>query len=130
MLGYGFLVVFKIDYDFERLPDGGERKVRHCCVNKSVGIACGMLLAALRNAGLAALMRTPNQMGLLNEILKRPKNEKLYLLMPVHNLLFASLDDVSGRWPPPHNRSLIRETEERPPAKDSRGGGVHSDRSR
>ena len=83
MLGYGFLVVFKIDYDFERLPDGGERKVRHCCVNKSVGIACGMLLAALRNAGLATLMRTPNQMGFLNEILKRPKNEKPYLLVAV-----------------------------------------------
>jgi hypothetical protein len=51
MLGYGFIVVFKIDYDFERFPDGVERKIRHYCVNESVGIACGMLLATLRNAG-------------------------------------------------------------------------------
>jgi iodotyrosine deiodinase len=51
MLGYGFILVFKIDYDFERLPDGGERKIRHYYVNESVGVACGAPLAALRNAG-------------------------------------------------------------------------------
>lgn len=49
----------------------------------SVGIACGMLLAALHNAGLATLTQTPNLMGFLSEILQRPKNEKPYLLMPV-----------------------------------------------
>jgi hypothetical protein len=38
---------------------------------------------------------------------------------PVHNLLFASLDDLSGRWLLPHNRFLILVTEELPPAKDS-----------
>jgi len=48
-----------------------------------VGIACGMLLAALHNAGLATLTHTPNPMGFLSEILKRPKNEKPYLLVPV-----------------------------------------------
>ena len=76
------IVVFKIDYDVERLPDGSERKIKHYYVNESVGIACGMLLAALHNAGLATLTHTPNPMGFLNEILKRPKNEKPYLLVP------------------------------------------------
>src|SRR5215510_3650966 len=76
------IVVFKIDYDVERLPDGTERKIKHYYVNESVGIACGMLLAALHNAGLATLTHTPNPMGFLNEILKRPKNEKPYLLVP------------------------------------------------
>jgi iodotyrosine deiodinase len=73
---------FMIDYDVERLTDGGERKIKHYYVNESVGIACGMLLAAPHNAGLATLTHTPNPMGFLNEILKRPKNEKPYLLVP------------------------------------------------
>ncbi len=77
------IVVFKLDYGVERLPDGGEHKVKHYYVNESVGIACGMLLAALHNAGLATLTHTPNPMGFLSEILKRPKNEKPYLLIPV-----------------------------------------------
>ncbi|MGH9767980.1 MAG: nitroreductase family protein, partial [Blastocatellia bacterium] len=49
------IVVFKIDYGVERAPDGGERRIKHYYVNESVGIACGMLLAALHNAGLATL---------------------------------------------------------------------------
>ena len=44
---------------------------------------------------------------------------------PVHNLLFASLDDLSGRWLLPHNRFLIWDTEELPPAKDNRRVGVY-----
>src|SRR5262249_12401814 len=47
------IVVFKVDYDVEQFPDGSERKVKHYYVNESVGIACGMLLAALHIAGLA-----------------------------------------------------------------------------
>ncbi len=77
------IVVFKIDYGVEQAQDGGERKIKHYYVNESVGIACGMLLAALHNAGLATLTHTPNPMGFLSEILKRPKNEKPYLLIPV-----------------------------------------------
>lgn len=77
------IVVFKIDYGVESTPDGGERRIKHYYVNESVGIACGMLLAALHNAGLATLTHTPNPMGFLSEILKRPKNEKPYLLVPV-----------------------------------------------
>src|SRR5262249_2636263 len=78
-----FFFVFIIDYSVVPEPDGGERKIKHYYVNESVGIACGMLLAALHNAGLATLTHTPNPMGFLSEILKRPKNEKPYLLVPV-----------------------------------------------
>lgn len=51
-------------------------------VNESVGIAVGILLAALRTAGLAALTHTPSPMGFLAEILDRPSNERAYLLIP------------------------------------------------
>ncbi len=77
------IVVFRIDYGVEQTADGDERRIKHYYVNESVGIACGMLLAALHNAGLATLTHTPNPMGFLSEILKRPKNEKPYLLAPV-----------------------------------------------
>lgn len=77
------IVVFKQDYGLEILSDGTERKMKHYYVNESVGIAVGMLLTALHTAGLATLTHTPNPMGFLSEILKRPKNEKPYLLIPV-----------------------------------------------
>lgn len=50
---------------------------------ESVGIAVGMLLAALHNAGLATLTHTPSPMKFLQEILGRPKNEIPYVLIPV-----------------------------------------------
>jgi iodotyrosine deiodinase len=56
---------------------------RHYYVQESVGIACGFLLAALHNAGLATLTHTPSPMGFLSKILGRPDNERAYLLIPV-----------------------------------------------
>lgn len=50
---------------------------------ESVGIAVGMLLAALHNAGLATLTHTPSPMKFLQEILKRPKTEIPFVLIPV-----------------------------------------------
>jgi iodotyrosine deiodinase len=79
------LIVFRIDYEDvpTALPDGTARRRKHYYVMESVGIAVGMLLAALHQAGLATLTHTPNPMGFLNRILGRPKNEKPYLLIPV-----------------------------------------------
>lgn len=51
--------------------------------HESVGLACGMLIAALHHAGLATLTHTPSPMGFLNQILERPKNEMPYLLLVV-----------------------------------------------
>jgi iodotyrosine deiodinase len=50
---------------------------------ESVGIAVGMLLAALHTAGLATLTHTPSPMKFLNEVLNRPKNEVPFVLIPV-----------------------------------------------
>ena len=72
------IIVFRQSYDNS---GGGKRKNYY--VNESVGIACGFLLMALQNAGLVSLTHTPSPMGFLERILKRPKNEKAYLLIPV-----------------------------------------------
>jgi len=52
-------------------------------VNESVGIATGMLLAALHHAGLATLTHTPSPMKFLAEVLGRPFYERPFLLIPV-----------------------------------------------
>lgn len=52
-------------------------------VNESIGIACGMLIAAIHNAGLVTLTHTPSPMNFLGELLNRPENERAYLLLPV-----------------------------------------------
>ncbi len=72
------IVVFKKSYD---LINGEKRKCYY--VNESVGLACGMLLAAIHNAGLVALTHTPSPMNFLQKILNRPENEKPFLLIPV-----------------------------------------------
>ena len=72
------IVIFKKNYDLSKTG-----KKKNYYVNESVGIAAGFLLAALHNAGLVALTHTPSPMAFLNEILKRPLNEKPILLIPV-----------------------------------------------
>lgn len=57
---------------FCRLPDG--RKVKNYYTDESVGIATGLLLAALHYSGLVSLTHTPSPMGFLNSILARPKD--------------------------------------------------------
>ncbi len=63
------------------LPDGSN--VKHYYGLESVGIATGMLITAIHNAGLASLTHTPSPMGFLNKILKRPNNERPFLLLVV-----------------------------------------------
>lgn len=63
------------------LDDG--RKVKHYYSLESVGIATGLLIAAVHQAGLVSLTHTPSPMGFLNEILDRPVNEKPFLLLVV-----------------------------------------------
>lgn len=73
------IVVFKRAYDV--MPDGVKRKNYY--VEESVGIACGFLLAAARNAGLVTLTHTPSPMNFLSRILGRPENERAFLLIPI-----------------------------------------------
>ncbi len=73
------IVVFR--QAWEILPDG--ERGQNYYTQESVGIASGMLLAALNNAGLATLTHTPSPMGFLGKALGRPDNEKAFLLIPV-----------------------------------------------
>ena len=61
----------------------GLQKEKHYYVQESVGIACGFLIAAIHNAGLATLTHTPSPMNFLNTVVKRPDNERPFLLLPV-----------------------------------------------
>jgi len=77
------IAVFRLDYEPERLADGTERHHKNYYVQESVGIAVGILLAALHLAGLATLTHTPSPMGFLSEVLRRPAHERPFLLIPV-----------------------------------------------
>jgi len=63
------------------LPEGEIRKNYY--VTESVGIATGILITALHHAGLASLTHTPSPMAFLNKILKRPSNERPFLVLVV-----------------------------------------------
>jgi nitroreductase len=76
------IVVFRENWGEEPSPAAIHR-IKHYYVMESVGIAVGMLLAALHWSGLASLTHTPSPMGFLNEVLQRPANEKAYVVIPV-----------------------------------------------
>ena len=71
------IVIFAESYGV--LPDGG--KVKHYYAQESVGIATGLLIAAVHHAGLVSLTHTPSPMGFLNEILGRPPHERPFLIL-------------------------------------------------
>jgi len=73
------IAIFSKSYEF--LHDGN--KVKNYYAQESTGIACGMLITALHNAGLVSLTHTPSPMSFLNEVLGRPKNERSFLLLVV-----------------------------------------------
>ena len=59
------------------------KKFKNYYVTESVGIATGILITAVHNAGLVSLTHTPSPMNFLNEILGRPGNERPFLLLVV-----------------------------------------------
>lgn len=71
------IAVFAERYGFN--ADGSHRT--HYYVSESVGIACGILVAALHHAGLAALTHTPSPMNFLRDVLGRPSNERAVMLI-------------------------------------------------
>lgn len=62
---------------------GEGEKQRNYYTKESVGIACGLFIAALHRMGLATLTHTPSPMGFLREILRRPANERPFILFPI-----------------------------------------------
>ena len=77
------IVVFEQAYGIDQDAAGQEIQRKHYYVRESVGIAVGLLLASLHSAGLATLTHTPSPMGFLARILRRPRNERAYVLIPV-----------------------------------------------
>jgi hypothetical protein len=83
-------------------------KTQNYYVNESVGIACGMLIATLHEAGLATLTHTPSPMGFLREICERPEHEKPLMVVvvghpekgatvPAHALRKKPLSKIASR---------------------------------
>ena len=60
-----------------------QKKIKNYYVKESVGIATGILISCLHFSGLAMLTHTPSPMNFLNKILKRPNNEKPFVLLVV-----------------------------------------------
>ena len=61
--------------------DADGNKHKNYYTSESVGIATGMLITALHQAGLATLTHTPSPMRFLTEILQRPSHERPFLLL-------------------------------------------------
>jgi len=62
---------------FDRSP------LKHYYAKERVGIACGLLIAAIQQMGLVTLTHTPSPMRFLNEILQRPTHERPFILFPI-----------------------------------------------
>jgi nitroreductase len=58
-------------------------KHKNYYTSESVGIATGVLITALHQAGLATLTHTPSPMKFLTDILERPNHERPFLLLVV-----------------------------------------------
>lgn len=71
------IIIFAVNYT--PLADGSVSK--HYYVQESVGIATGLLITALHQAGLATLTHTPSPMKFLNTLLQRPSNERPFLIL-------------------------------------------------
>lgn len=83
-----------------------EDKQTNYYVHESVGIATGILITALHNAGLVTLTHTPKPMSFLSKVCNRGENERAYMLLiagypaddatvPSHAQVKKSLDDIA-----------------------------------
>ncbi|MCH1583473.1 MAG: nitroreductase family protein [Flavobacteriales bacterium] len=105
------IIVFRRIHETD--ADTGQRHPNYY-VQESCGIAVGLLLAALHEAGLAALTHTPSPMNFLGELLQRPDNERAFLNIPVGwpandttvpNLSRKTLDEICVNYPPEDKNS-------------------------
>jgi len=85
---------------YERFAlDAEGQKHKRYYPQESVGIATGLLIAALHRAGLVTLTHTPSPMGFLNELLGRPRNEMPFLLLVVGHPAEGCMVPVIERLP-------------------------------
>ena len=88
------VIVFEQRYG---LDERGER-FHNYYVKESVGIACGMFIAALHRIGLVTLTHTPSPMAFLSRVLDRPPNERPFILFPVgYPAPGAQVPDISRK---------------------------------
>jgi iodotyrosine deiodinase len=90
---------------FEQRMSSNEGADQHnYYVKESCGIAAGLFIAALHRMGLATLTHTPSPMAFLTKLLKRPSNERPFVLFPigypaddceVPDLVRKPLDEIS-----------------------------------
>jgi iodotyrosine deiodinase len=84
-----------------------DARIQNYYVTESVGIACGLLLAALHQAGIATLTHTPNPMRFLNRLCRRPGDEKPLMIIaaghaapdavvPAHALKKKPLEQIAS----------------------------------
>lgn len=71
------IVIYQKSYDVDEKGN----KIKQYYSKESVGIATGILITAIHNAGLVSLTHTPSPMNFLNSILNRPENEKPFLII-------------------------------------------------
>jgi len=72
------IAIFEKKYELKN-----KKKIKNYYVKESVGIATGLLISCLHFSGLCMLTHTPSPMKFLNKILKRPNNEKPFVLLVV-----------------------------------------------
>jgi nitroreductase len=72
------IVVFQQNYGLDE--ETGERS-KHYYIPESVGLASGLLLAALHRSGLVTLTHTPSPMTFLRDLLGRPKSERAVMII-------------------------------------------------
>jgi len=72
------IVIFSKSYELK-----DKQKIKTYYPLESTGIACGILITAIHNAGVVSLTHTPSPMRFLNKILKRPANERPFLILVV-----------------------------------------------
>ncbi len=77
------VVVFEQPFGLKTDAGGKEVRVKHYYAQESVGIAVGLFLASITQAGLCALTHTPSPMNFLRTVLRRPRNERPFVVIPV-----------------------------------------------
>lgn len=79
--------------------DAAGKRLKNYYTAESAGIATGVLIAALHNAGVATLTHTPSPMRFLNRLLDRPAHERAFLLLVAgYPRADADVPDI-GKYP-------------------------------
>lgn len=106
------LPIFSKSYEL----DENNQKKSNYYVKESVGIATGMMISSLHLSGLSVLTYTPTKMQFLTQLLGRPENEKLFILLAIglpHDqtqvpvIQKKTLKQISSTFTYPPNKQVI-----------------------